>query len=26
VQAAQLCTVKKHLENPPQFNLFTTIR
>jgi ribosomal protein S12 methylthiotransferase accessory factor len=26
VQAAQLCTVKKHLENPPQFNLFATIR
>ena len=26
VQAAQLCTVKKHLENPPTFNLFTTIR
>jgi uncharacterized OsmC-like protein len=26
VQAAQLCTVKKHLENPPRFNLFTTIR
>lgn len=26
VQAAQSCTVKKHLENPPTFNLFTTIR
>ncbi len=26
MQAAQLCTVKKHLENPPKFNLFTTIR
>ena len=26
VQAAQLCMVKKHLENPPKFNLFTTIR
>jgi ribosomal protein S12 methylthiotransferase accessory factor len=26
VQAAQLCTVKKHLENPPQFDLTTTIR
>lgn len=26
VQAAQLCTVKKHLERPPKFNLFTTIR
>jgi ribosomal protein S12 methylthiotransferase accessory factor len=26
VQAAQLCTVKKHLENPPKFNLFATIR
>ena len=26
VQAAQLCTVKKHLEKPPKFNLFTTIR
>jgi putative redox protein len=26
VQAAQLCTVKKHLEHPPKFNLFTTIR
>jgi len=26
IQAAQLCTVKKHLENPPKFNLFTTIR
>jgi len=26
VQAAQLCTVKKHLENPPRFHLFTTIR
>jgi len=26
VQAAQACTVKKHLQNPPQFNLFTTIR
>jgi putative redox protein len=25
-QAAQLCTVKKHLENPPRFNLFTTVR
>jgi len=26
VQAAQSCTVKKHLQNPPQFNLFTTVR
>jgi putative redox protein len=26
IQAAQLCTVKKHLENPPQFNLFSTRR
>ncbi|MBN2399715.1 MAG: OsmC family protein [Candidatus Aminicenantes bacterium] len=26
VQAAQLCTVKKYLENPPRFNLFTTVR
>jgi putative redox protein len=26
VQAAQLCTVKKQLDNPPRFNLFTTIR
>jgi putative redox protein len=26
LQAAQLCTVKKHLENPPKFNLFSTIR
>jgi ribosomal protein S12 methylthiotransferase accessory factor len=26
LQAAQLCTVKKHLENPPGFNLFTSIR
>jgi putative redox protein len=26
VQAAQSCTVKKHLQAPPQFNLFTTIR
>lgn len=26
VQAAQSCTVKKHLQNPPEFNLFTTIR
>ncbi len=26
IQAAQLCTVKKHLENPPKFNLTTTIR
>jgi putative redox protein len=26
VQAAQLCTVKKHLENPPGFNLFSSIR
>jgi putative redox protein len=26
IQAAQLCTVKKHLENPPKFNLFTTSR
>ncbi len=26
VQAAQLCTVKKHLETPPQFNLFSTVR
>jgi putative redox protein len=26
IQAAQLCTVKKHLENPPKFNLFTTMR
>jgi putative redox protein len=25
VQAAQLCTVKKHLENPPRFNLFATV-
>lgn len=26
IQAAQQCTVKKHLENPPRFNLFTTVR
>jgi len=26
VQAAQQCTVKKHLENPPSFHLHTTIR
>jgi len=26
IQAAQLCTVKKHLENPPRFNLFSSIR
>jgi putative redox protein len=26
VQAAQLCTVKKHLENPPKFSLFTSVR
>jgi len=26
VQAAQSCTVKKHLQAPPQINLFTTIR
>jgi putative redox protein len=26
ILAAQLCTVKKHLENPPKFNLFTTTR
>lgn len=26
IQAAQLCTVKKHLENPPKFNLFSSIR
>jgi len=26
VQAAQSCTVKKHLQNPPAFNLFTTFR
>jgi len=26
VQAAQLCTVKKHLENPPKFNVFTSSR
>ncbi len=26
VQAAQLCTVKKHLENPPKFSLFATVR
>jgi len=26
VQAAQLCTVKKHLEKPPAFNLFSSVR
>ncbi|MCX6555033.1 MAG: OsmC family protein [Candidatus Aminicenantes bacterium] len=26
VQAAQSCTVKKHLSYPPAFNLFTSIR
>ena len=26
VQAAQLCTVKKHLENPPRFHLFSSSR
>jgi len=26
IQAAQLCTVKKHLENPPKFNLSSSIR
>jgi ribosomal protein S12 methylthiotransferase accessory factor len=26
VQAAQACTVKKHLEHPPKFNLFSTVR
>jgi putative redox protein len=25
VQAAGLCAVKKHLESPPQFNVFSTI-
>jgi ribosomal protein S12 methylthiotransferase accessory factor len=25
VQAANLCTVKKHLESPPQFNVFSTL-
>jgi len=25
VQTANLCTVKKHLETPPEFNVFTTI-
>lgn len=24
IQSANLCAVKKHLENPPQFNVFTT--
>jgi putative redox protein len=26
VQAAQSCTVKKHLQQPPKFNLFATVR
>jgi putative redox protein len=26
VQAAQLCTVKKHLENPPRFHVFSSSR
>jgi len=26
VQAAQACTVKKHLEKPPAFNLFSSVR
>jgi len=26
VQAAQACTVKKHLQNPPEFNLYATVR
>ena len=26
IQAAQLCTVKMHLENPPKFNLSSSIR
>ena len=26
LQAAQSCTVKKHLQNPPQFNLYATVR
>lgn len=26
VQAAQACTVKKHLQQPPQFNLFASVR
>ncbi len=26
VQAAQACTVKKHLQQPPRFNLFATVR
>ena len=25
VQAASLCAVKKHLESPPQFDVFTTL-
>lgn len=25
IRAADQCAVKKHLENPPQFNVFTTI-
>ncbi len=24
VQTAKLCAVKKHLENPPEFNVFVT--
>ncbi len=24
IQSANLCAVKKHLENPPEFNVFTT--
>lgn len=26
VQAAHSCTVKKHLQSPPQFNLFASVR
>ena len=26
VQAAQACTVKKHLQSPPEFNLYATVR
>jgi ribosomal protein S12 methylthiotransferase accessory factor len=26
IQAAQSCTVKKHLDQPPKFNIFSSIR
>lgn len=26
INAAQLCAVKKHIENPPEFNVFTSVQ